>query len=66
MNPVVPNCDNCGHEKCMRPVIATEKERINWLFLLLGETLGLRMLDQLKSRRIDILIQTNKDLTPGE
>ncbi|BAS95198.1 Os05g0549400 [Oryza sativa Japonica Group] len=48
MNPVVPNCDNCGHEKCMRPVIAAEKERINWLFLLLGETLGLRMLDQLK------------------
>uniref|UniRef100_A0A0E0A2D9 DUF7086 domain-containing protein n=1 Tax=Oryza glumipatula TaxID=40148 RepID=A0A0E0A2D9_9ORYZ len=48
MNPVVPNCDNCGHERCMRPVIAAEKERINWLFLLLGETLGLCTLDQLK------------------
>ncbi|EAY98916.1 hypothetical protein OsI_20871 [Oryza sativa Indica Group] len=48
MNPVVPNCDSCGHERCMRPVIAAEKERINWLFLLLGETLGLCTLDQLK------------------
>uniref|UniRef100_A0A0E0DUG3 DUF7086 domain-containing protein n=1 Tax=Oryza meridionalis TaxID=40149 RepID=A0A0E0DUG3_9ORYZ len=48
MNPIVPNCDNCGHERCMRPVIAAEKERINWLFLLLGETLGLCTLDQLK------------------
>ncbi|EEE52994.1 hypothetical protein OsJ_35673 [Oryza sativa Japonica Group] len=48
MNPVVPNCDDCGHEKCLRPVIAAEKERINWLFLLLGETLGLCTLDQLK------------------
>uniref|UniRef100_A0A0D3HST6 DUF7086 domain-containing protein n=1 Tax=Oryza barthii TaxID=65489 RepID=A0A0D3HST6_9ORYZ len=48
MNPVVPNYDDCGHEKCLRPVIAAEKERINWLFLLLAETLGLCTLDQLK------------------
>uniref|UniRef100_A0A0E0L5C2 DUF7086 domain-containing protein n=1 Tax=Oryza punctata TaxID=4537 RepID=A0A0E0L5C2_ORYPU len=48
MNPAVLNCDDCGHEKCVRPVIAAEKERINWLFLLLGETLGLCTLDQLK------------------
>uniref|UniRef100_A0A0E0MKY4 DUF7086 domain-containing protein n=1 Tax=Oryza punctata TaxID=4537 RepID=A0A0E0MKY4_ORYPU len=47
MNPVVPNCDDCGHEKCVCPVIAAEKERINWLFLLLRETLGLCTLDQL-------------------
>uniref|UniRef100_A0A0E0A2E1 DUF7086 domain-containing protein n=1 Tax=Oryza glumipatula TaxID=40148 RepID=A0A0E0A2E1_9ORYZ len=38
-NPIVPNCDGCGQQNCMRPVIAAEKERINWLFLLLGETL---------------------------
>uniref|UniRef100_I1PXN5 DUF7086 domain-containing protein n=2 Tax=Oryza glaberrima TaxID=4538 RepID=I1PXN5_ORYGL len=47
-NPIVPNCDGCGQQNCMRPVIAAEKERINWLFLLLGETLGLCTLDQLK------------------
>lgn len=30
----------------MHRVIAAEKEHINWLFLLLGEALGLCMLDQ--------------------
>uniref|UniRef100_A0A0E0L5C5 DUF7086 domain-containing protein n=1 Tax=Oryza punctata TaxID=4537 RepID=A0A0E0L5C5_ORYPU len=52
-NPIVPNCDDCGQQNYVRPVIATEKERINWLFLLLGETLSLCTLDQLK--KLDIV-----------
>uniref|UniRef100_J3M9E9 DUF7086 domain-containing protein n=1 Tax=Oryza brachyantha TaxID=4533 RepID=J3M9E9_ORYBR len=49
MNPTIPDCDNCCQKNSMRPVIPPiEKEHINWLLLLLGETLGLCTLDQLK------------------
>uniref|UniRef100_A0A0D9WJD2 DUF7086 domain-containing protein n=1 Tax=Leersia perrieri TaxID=77586 RepID=A0A0D9WJD2_9ORYZ len=48
MNPRAQDCVDCGQKNCVRPVIAAEKERINWLFLLLDETLGFCTLDQLK------------------
>ncbi|KAF6991565.1 hypothetical protein CFC21_008640 [Triticum aestivum] len=48
MTPAVPDCDGCGLRNSLRPVIALEKERINWVFLLLGQTLGLCTLEQLK------------------
>ncbi|CAM0954113.1 unnamed protein product [Alopecurus aequalis] len=44
----IPDCDGCGQTNNLRPVISAEKERINWIFLLLGQTLGLCTLDQLK------------------
>ena len=44
----IPDCDGCGQRNSLRPVIPAEKERINWVFLLLGQTLGLCTLDQLK------------------
>ncbi|CAL9201835.1 unnamed protein product [Musa hybrid cultivar] len=46
--PVLPGCDACGQPNCMRPVMAQKKREINWLFLLLGQTLGICNLDQLK------------------
>lgn len=48
MNPTLPDCDNCSQKNSLRPLIPTEKEKINWMFLLLGQTLGLCTLDQLK------------------
>uniref|UniRef100_A0A452ZRY8 DUF7086 domain-containing protein n=2 Tax=Aegilops tauschii subsp. strangulata TaxID=200361 RepID=A0A452ZRY8_AEGTS len=48
MTPAVPDCDGCGQRNSLRPVIPKEKERINWVFLLLGQTLGLCSLEQLK------------------
>ncbi|KAM0921553.1 hypothetical protein ACQ4PT_006750 [Festuca glaucescens] len=42
------DCDGCGQRGTVRPVIPAEKERINWVFLLLGQKLGLCTLDQLK------------------
>lgn len=48
MCPALPDCDKCGQKNSLRPVIAAEKWRINWMFLLLGQTLGLCTLEQLK------------------
>jgi hypothetical protein len=42
------DCVGCGQTGSVRPVIPAEKERINWVFLLLGQKLGLCTLDQLK------------------
>jgi hypothetical protein len=42
------DCDGCGQRSSVRPVIPADKERINWVFLLLGQTLGLCTLEQLK------------------
>ncbi|KAL6610599.1 hypothetical protein ACP70R_040568 [Stipagrostis hirtigluma subsp. patula] len=47
-NPALPDCEGCGQKNSMRPVISAEKEKINWIFLLLGEMLGLCTLEQLK------------------
>jgi len=47
MNPVIPNCESCGKEKAMHPMM-TKKRNINWLFLLLGQMIGCCKLDQLK------------------
>jgi len=47
MNPVIPNCESCGEEKAMHPLM-TKKRNINWLFLLLGQMIGCCKLDQLK------------------
>ncbi|GJN15120.1 hypothetical protein PR202_gb02011 [Eleusine coracana subsp. coracana] len=47
-DPVLPDCGRCGQRNSLRPVVAAEKERINWVFLLLGQTLGLCTLEQLK------------------
>uniref|UniRef100_A0ACD5T7S3 Uncharacterized protein n=1 Tax=Avena sativa TaxID=4498 RepID=A0ACD5T7S3_AVESA len=47
-NGLLRDCDACGQRRSVRPVIPPEKERINWVFLLLGQKLGLCTLDQLK------------------
>ncbi|KAJ1263922.1 hypothetical protein BS78_09G223500 [Paspalum vaginatum] len=49
--PALPDCDRCGQKNSMRPLISADKEskdRINWVFLLLTEMLGLCTLEQLK------------------
>jgi hypothetical protein len=48
ISPTLPDCDECGQKNGLRPVIADDKRKINWIFLLLGQTLGLCTLDQLK------------------
>ncbi|KAJ6409718.1 hypothetical protein OIU84_009256 [Salix udensis] len=48
MNPVLPRCQFCKQENSAKPVIANKKQKINWLFLLLGQMLGCCTLDQLK------------------
>jgi hypothetical protein len=48
LSPPLPDCEVCGGPGCMRPVMAVKKRHINWLFLLLGQTLGCCNLDQLK------------------
>ncbi|CAD6332985.1 unnamed protein product [Miscanthus lutarioriparius] len=48
MYPALPDCDKCGQKNSLRPVIAAKKWRINWMFLLLSQTLGLCTLEQLK------------------
>ncbi|KAJ4767874.1 Hydroxyproline-rich glycoprotein family protein [Rhynchospora pubera] len=48
LSPRLPDCHMCGGAGSMRPVIAVKKRHINWLFLLLGQTLGCCNLDQLK------------------
>lgn len=46
MAPELAPCGTCNSE--MKPVISENKEEINWLFLLLGQMLGVCTLDQLK------------------
>ncbi|XP_073005603.1 uncharacterized protein [Typha latifolia] len=48
LNPVFPACPSCAQPNCMRPMIAAKKRDINWLFMLLGQTLGCCTLEQLK------------------
>ncbi|XP_066365559.1 uncharacterized protein [Miscanthus floridulus] len=48
MYPALPDCDKCGQKNSLRPMIAAQKWRINWMFLLLSQTLGLCTLEQLK------------------
>ncbi|XP_055819518.1 uncharacterized protein LOC129888590 [Solanum dulcamara] len=48
MNPVYPNCKYCEQENSVRPIIASKKQSINWLFLLLGQFIGCCTLKQLK------------------
>ncbi|XP_027357004.1 uncharacterized protein LOC113866321 [Abrus precatorius] len=49
VDPVLPMCQHCGQENCVKPVLGnTKKKAINWLFLLLGQMLGCCTLNQLK------------------
>ncbi|KAL1209233.1 hypothetical protein V5N11_015985 [Cardamine amara subsp. amara] len=48
-NPEIRRCELCGREKAVKPVIAERKHLINWLFLLLGQSLGYCTLEQLKN-----------------
>lgn len=48
MNPVLLNCQLCKEENSARPVIAENKQKINWLFLLLGQMLGFCSTNQLR------------------
>ncbi|KAG2250465.1 hypothetical protein Bca52824_080601 [Brassica carinata] len=47
-NPEPVRCELCGRDKAVKPVIADRKRQINWLFLLLGQTLGYCTLEQLR------------------
>ncbi|KAE8650389.1 hypothetical protein Csa_011234 [Cucumis sativus] len=48
-NPTLLNCKFCNKEKCVEPIIpAGNDNKINWLFLLLGNFLGRLKLTQLK------------------
>lgn len=47
MTPTLLTCKFCSRETA-RPVISENKERINWLFLFLGQLLGCCTLEQLK------------------
>ncbi|XP_020086162.1 uncharacterized protein LOC109708753 [Ananas comosus] len=42
-------CDSCGGSGCVGPVIPARDEDINWLFMLLGQTLAALSLAQLKN-----------------
>ncbi|KAJ7559481.1 hypothetical protein O6H91_04G086700 [Diphasiastrum complanatum] len=46
--PRLLDCSICHQNDCVKPVIDTKKRNINWLFLVLTQTLGLCTLDQLK------------------
>ncbi|KAF3628684.1 hypothetical protein FXO37_29275 [Capsicum annuum] len=48
MNPVFLKCKYCEQESSVKPVIASKKKSINWLFLLLGQFIGCCTLEQLK------------------
>ncbi|XP_057972749.1 uncharacterized protein LOC131160891 [Malania oleifera] len=48
MSPALPDCRFCGQKNAANPVIAEKKKSINWLFLLLGQTLGCCTLEQLR------------------
>ncbi|EFJ22821.1 hypothetical protein SELMODRAFT_16986, partial [Selaginella moellendorffii] len=47
-SPRLLDCSLCLQTDCVKPVIHAKKRHINWLFLLLTQTLGLCTLDQLK------------------
>ncbi|KAF1880920.1 hypothetical protein Lal_00022950 [Lupinus albus] len=38
--PLLPTCNTCGPGNSMKPVI-TKKRKINWLFLVLGQMIGI-------------------------
>ncbi|KAH7424991.1 hypothetical protein KP509_11G035800 [Ceratopteris richardii] len=46
--PQLLQCDICHQLDHCRPIVSSKKRRINWLFLLLTETLGICTLEQLK------------------
>nr|XP_043620039.1 uncharacterized protein LOC122591875 [Erigeron canadensis] len=48
LNPVLPKCQFCAQENCVKPIISDKKRSINWLFLLLGQMVGCCSLAQLK------------------
>ncbi|QCD77111.1 uncharacterized protein LOC114188602 [Vigna unguiculata] len=49
MRPDLPKCEHCGQENSVQPSFEnTKKKNINWLFLLLGQTLGCCTLAQIK------------------
>ncbi|CAA6672241.1 unnamed protein product [Spirodela intermedia] len=45
--PQMHDMPRCCHENCLKPVIASKKRAINWLFLI-GGTLGCCTIEQLK------------------
>ncbi|KQK05049.1 hypothetical protein BRADI_2g17640v3, partial [Brachypodium distachyon] len=47
-SPAMADCGGCGQRGSVRAVIPPEKERINWVFLVLGQALGFCTLEQLK------------------
>ncbi|KAL6176752.1 hypothetical protein ACLB2K_053385 [Fragaria x ananassa] len=47
MTPTLTDCKSCGQTNCVKPLI-DKKRSINWLFLLLGQMLGMCKLSQLK------------------
>ncbi|MCO5583000.1 hypothetical protein L7F22_036905 [Adiantum nelumboides] len=47
-SPRLLDCPLCQQGDCVRPIVASKKRAINWLFLLLTQTLGLCTLEQLK------------------
>ncbi|CAN4127299.1 unnamed protein product [Withania somnifera] len=49
MNPVFPTCKFCKKENSVKPIIATKKKSINWLFYILGQFIGCCTLEQLKN-----------------
>ena len=48
MKPTFPACPGCPFSGFLRPVVAAKKRDINWLFLSLGQMLGVCTLEQLK------------------
>ena len=48
MYPVFGECGACLQHNCMRPVLPQEKRNYNWLFLFLGQSLGICTLNQIK------------------
>ncbi|KAH0634280.1 hypothetical protein KY284_037066 [Solanum tuberosum] len=48
MIPLLPTCQFCKQENSVKPIICADKNKINWLFLLLGQMLGCCTLDELK------------------
>uniref|UniRef100_A0A3Q7HVI1 DUF7086 domain-containing protein n=1 Tax=Solanum lycopersicum TaxID=4081 RepID=A0A3Q7HVI1_SOLLC len=46
-NQILPNCKYCNQRNCVKPIISKDVS-INWLFLLLGQTIGCCKIDQLK------------------
>lgn len=46
--PRLLDCRMCNQSECAKPVIDGKKRSINWLFLLLTQTIGVCKLEQLK------------------